>query len=54
MKECYETDYWLDVFHRAKMMEDEAYDKLNTKCRKIRNVLIASINTAKKHKEEKS
>ncbi len=47
LKECYETDYWLDVFHRANMIENDEYEKLYASCSKIRKILIASINTAK-------
>ena len=47
LKECYETDYWLDVFHKAKMLLDEEYATMFAHCSKIRRLLIASITTAK-------
>ncbi len=47
LKECYETDYWLDVFHQAKLLTDEEYDALYAACSKIRRLLVASLNTAK-------
>ena len=51
LKECYETDYWLGVFHEAKMLSKEEYDAAFSQCSKIRKLLIASITTAKKNAE---
>ena len=48
LKECYETDYWLDVFHEAEMLSNEEYTDAFSQCSKIRKLLIASITTAKK------
>ena len=47
LKECYETDYWIDIFHDTNIIIDEEYKVLFTKCSKIRKLLIASITTAK-------
>ena len=49
LKECYETDYWLEIFHDAAMITDEEYTDLFAQCSKIRKLLIASITTAKKN-----
>jgi len=49
LKECYETDYWLDVFHEAGILSKDKYDLAYAKCSKIRKLLIASITTAKKN-----
>ena len=51
LKECYETDYWLGVFHEAGIMTKEEYDRLFSLCSKLRKLLIASITTAKKNAE---
>ena len=48
LKECYETDYWLDIFHASHMLTDEEYNRMFVDCSKIRKLLIASITTAKK------
>ncbi len=48
LKECYETDYWLDVFHEAKIITDAEYHTAFSQCSKIRKLLIASVTTAKK------
>ena len=50
LKECYETDYWLDVFYEAEILSKEEYDLAYARCSKIRKLLIASITTAKKNK----
>ena len=49
LKECYETEYWLGVFHDSIIVTDEEYSDIFTKCSKIRKLLIASITTAKKN-----
>ena len=48
LKECYETDYWLDIFKETKIITIEEYNDLFAKCSKIRKMLISSITTAKK------
>ena len=47
LKECYETAYWLDIFHSVNYITKEEYDKLSLQCNKIRSKLTASIKTAK-------
>ena len=54
LKECYETDYWLDVFHDSKIISDEEYSDMILRCNKLRKLLIASITTAKKNAEKHS
>ena len=49
LKECYETEYWLDIFHDAGIITDEEYTDMYAQCSKIRKLLIASITTAKKN-----
>ena len=51
LKESYETDYWLTIFHDSKIITDDEYKDLYYKCSKIRRTLIASINTAKQINE---
>ena len=48
LKEADETEYWLEVFHAADIITGEEFNKLHSQCGKIRKILIASINTAKK------
>ncbi len=51
LKECYETDYWLEIFHDSKVLSDEEYSNMFSRCSKLRKLLIASITTAKKNAE---
>ena len=47
LKECYETEYWLELFMRTKIIDEPCYKKLKNDCGKIRKILISSINTAR-------
>ncbi|MBQ6795019.1 MAG: four helix bundle protein [Clostridia bacterium] len=45
LKECYETEYWLELMQKAEIISDA--DSIVHDCGVIRKMLIASINTAK-------
>ena len=47
LKECYESEYWLEILNRTNYISDEEYNKLQTSCGSIRRMLISSINTVK-------
>ena len=47
LKECYETEYWLELFVKTDILSEDLYKSLKNSCGKIRKLLIASINTAK-------
>ena len=47
LKECYETEYWLEILFKINAINEIAYKSLLNKCGTIRRKLIASINTAK-------
>ncbi len=49
LKECYETEYWLDIFHTACILTDAEFTEMYGQCSKIRKLLVASITTAKKN-----
>lgn len=51
LKECYETEYWLEILLRVNAINDSIYKSVSNKCGTIRRKLIASITTAKKKKE---
>ena len=51
LKECYETDYWLEVLYRVNSLDENTYKSLSNKCGAIRRKIIASITTAKKTKD---
>ena len=49
LKECYETEYWLEVFVKSDFLSRENTIDLYNQCGTIRRMLIASINTAKEN-----
>ena len=49
LKECYESEYWLELFRRANLLPEEKAAGLFQRCGKLRRMLVASINTAKRH-----
>lgn len=48
LKECYETEYWLQVMQKAGIAPAESITPLLHHCGNIRRMLIASITTVKK------
>ena len=47
LKECYETEYWLELMDRAEIFPDVS--AFIHSCGVIRKMLISSINTAKQN-----
>ena len=47
LKECYETEYWLEILFKVDAIAEETYKRLLNKCGTIRRKFIASITTAK-------
>ena len=47
LKECYETEYWLELFVKSEILSMDTAKDLYNQCGTIRRMLIASINTAK-------
>lgn len=48
LKECYETEYWLELLFRKAKMDETSYKDLKKLSGSLRRRLIASITTAKK------
>ena len=48
LKECFETEYWLEILFKVNAIDKIIYDNLSNKCGTIRRMLIASVTTAKK------
>ena len=48
LKECAETEYWLEVLCGKGLIDEEAFKHLRNDCGSIRRRLIASVSTAKK------
>lgn len=50
LKECYETEYWLELISKTGIVDPLTVKPLIDKCGTIRRLLISSINTAKSNK----
>ena len=49
LKECYETEYWIELFVKSALINEDDAKELYNQCGTIRRILIASINTAKEN-----
>ena len=47
LKECFETEYWLEVFKDSGIVEEAEYNTLYAVNSKLRKMLTSSITTAK-------
>ena len=47
LKECYETEYWLELMQKAELLPKETVKGYLHDCGSIRRMLISSINTVK-------
>ena len=52
LKECYETEYWLELFVKSELLDRDAAKNIYNDCGTIRKMLISSINTAKKNTDK--
>ena len=52
LKECYESEYWLEILNRTGYIDDEKYKKILNDCGQIRKILISSINTVKENSQK--
>ncbi|MBE7014722.1 MAG: four helix bundle protein [Ruminococcaceae bacterium] len=53
LKECYESEYWLELLNRTGYIDDETYKSIINACGQIRRMLISSINTVKEKTNNK-
>ena len=51
LKECYETEYWLELIQKAEIFTQDIVKILLHDCGAIRRMLISSINTTKANAE---
>ena len=42
-KECYETEYWLELLFETECIEEAMYKKMQNECGTIRRMLISSL-----------
>ena len=47
LKECYETEYWIEIAQKAGLISSEIAKTIQYDCGSIRRMPISSINTAK-------
>ena len=47
LKECYETEYWLELFVKANVVEESKVKDMLHDCGELRHILVASITTLK-------
>ena len=50
LKECYETEYWLEILFKVNAIPEPTYRALRNQCGVWRRKLIASIQTVKSQK----
>ena len=50
LKEANETGYWLELLYKTNYIGEEQYNFHESKCKSLRAMLVASINTAKNNK----
>ena len=53
LKECYETEYWIEIAQKAGFISGEVAKTILHDCGSIRRMLISSINTAKENSNDK-
>ena len=47
LKECYETEYWLELFGKAGIVEEARLKNLLHDCGVLRRMLVSSVTTLK-------
>ncbi len=52
LKECYETEYWLELFVKSELLDRETAKEIYNECGTIRKILISSINTSKQNMDK--
>ena len=50
-KECYETEYWLELLFETDCIEENTYKSMRNDCGALRRMLISSLNTVKSKQE---
>lgn len=51
LKECYETEYWIELFIRASIIDENKARKLLHDCGELRRMLVSSVTTLKEKNE---
>lgn len=51
LKECYESEYWLELLFETGYLDEQPYKKLLADCGTIRRMLISSCTTVKRNSD---
>ena len=54
LKEADETEYWLDLLHETKYLDDIQYNSINDDCKELIAILVTIIKKLKENPEKKS
>ena len=52
LKECHETEYWLELLMQAEVIDEKIAEKLLKECMDIKHILISTCKTVKKEFNE--
>ena len=47
LKECSETEYWLELLHESDYIDDESFDSIYKDCKEILKLLMSITKTQK-------
>ncbi|MCQ2603041.1 MAG: four helix bundle protein, partial [Clostridia bacterium] len=47
LKECYETEYWIELMQSTKLIDEEKGTLLLDKCNNLRRMLVSAVNKEK-------
>lgn len=52
LKECHETEYWLELLYETDYLDEENFKNLKNACGTIRRMLIATCTTIKEKRSK--
>lgn len=48
LKECNESEYWLELLFEAQSLSSDEFESMRNKCIELRRMLVSSVTTLKK------
>ncbi len=54
LKECNESEYWLELLFEVNSLSKEDFEKIQKDCIELRRMLVSSVTTLKKKQQQKS
>jgi four helix bundle protein len=54
LKECAETEYWLDLLKETNLLSSTEYDSIIKDCKDLLHILIATVKTTKEKLRKKN